>query len=109
MTIVVSAPSLWVGPGGVGNGMKLTEVEKLNGKPFRLNGFGLEGGGYTRDLEGKLKPDGCKLVIRFEPGIANPLPPRYAGITGDKEIVSSNKLLRRARAQVGEWEIVYPK
>ena len=43
--IKVSAPSLWVGPGGIGNGMKLTDVEKLNGKPFKLAGFDWDGGG----------------------------------------------------------------
>jgi hypothetical protein len=107
--IRVSAPSLWVGPGGIGNGMKLTDVEKLNGKPFKLAGFDWDGGGFVRELDGKLKPVACNLVIRFEPGIANPLPPRYAEITGDKTIVSSNNLLRRTRAQVSEWGIGYPR
>lgn len=107
--INVSAPSLWIGPGGIGNGMKLSEVEKLNRKPFKLAGFDWDGGGYVRDLDGKLKQSGCNLVIRFEPGIANPLPAKYAEITGDKTIASTNKLLRRTRAQVSEWGIGYPK
>lgn len=107
--ISVNAPSLWLGPGGVGNGMKLSDVEKLNGKPFKLAGFDWDGGGYVRELDGKLKQPACNLVIRFEPGIANPLPPRYAEITGDKLIVSSHKLLRRTRAQVSEWGIGYSK
>jgi hypothetical protein len=107
--ISVSAPSLWTGPGGIGNGMKLTDVEKLNGKPFKLAGFDWDGGGFVRELDGKLKPAACNLVIRFEPGIANPLPARYAEITGDKTILSGNKLLRRTRAQVSEWGIGYAK
>ena len=107
--ISVSAPSLWTGPGGVGNGMKLTDVEKLNGKPFKLAGFDWDGGGLVRELDGKLKPSSCNLVIRFEAGIASPLPARYAEITGDKLIVSNNKLLRRTRAQVSEWGIGYPR
>src|SRR5262245_54090960 len=97
--INVSAPSLWVGPGGIGNGMKLTDVEKLNGKPFKLAGFDWDGGGFVRELDGRLKQPACNLIIRFEPGIANPLPARYAEITGDKTIVSNNKLLRGTRAQ----------
>ena len=36
---------MWIGPGGIGNGMKLTDVEKLNGKPFKLAGFDWDGGG----------------------------------------------------------------
>jgi hypothetical protein len=107
--IRVSAPSLWIGPGGIGNGLKLTDVEKLNGKPFKLAGFDWDGGGFVRELDGKLKPAGCNLVIRFEPGIANPLPARYAEITGDRTIVSNNQLLRRTRAQVSEWGIGYPR
>jgi hypothetical protein len=109
--INVSAPSLWVGPGGVGNGMKLTDLEKLNGKPFKLAGFDWNGGGFVRELEAKLKNPvgGCDLVVRFEPGIANPLPARYAEITGDKVILSNNKLLRRTRAQVSEWGFGYPR
>jgi hypothetical protein len=107
----VSAPSLWVGPSGIGNGMKLTDVEKLNGKPFKLAGFDWDGGGLVRELDGKLKSPsgGCNLVIRFEPGIANPLPAKYAEIVGDKLIASSNTLLRRTRAQVSEWGIGYPR
>ncbi len=109
--INVSAPSLWVGPGGVGNGMKLTDLEKLNGKPFKLAGFDWGGGGFVRELEAKLKnpTGGCNLVVRFEPGIASPLPARYAEITGDKVILSNNKLLRRTRAQVSEWGFGYPR
>jgi hypothetical protein len=109
--INVSAPSLWVGPSGVGNGMKLTDLEKLNGKPFKLAGFDWGGGGFVRELEAKLKnpTGGCNLVVRFEPGIASPLPARYAEITGDKVILSNNKLLRRTRAQVSEWGFGYPR
>jgi hypothetical protein len=109
--ITASAPSLWIGPGGIGNGMKLTEVEKLNGKPFKMAGFEWDGGGFIRDLDGKLTglPGGCNLVVRFEPGIANPLPAKYAEITGDKTILSSNRTLRRVRPQVSEWSIGYPE
>jgi hypothetical protein len=38
----------------------------------------------------------------FEPGVANPLPPELAAITGDKEVVSPNPLMRRARPQVSQ-------
>lgn len=109
--ISVHAPSLWIGPGGVGNGMQIAEVEKLNGKAFKVAGFGWDGGGFIRDLDGKLKdlPGGCSLIVRFEPGIANPLPARYAEITGDKTILSNNRLLRRAKPQVSEWGIGYPQ
>ncbi len=109
--ITISAPSLWIGPGGIGNGMKLTDVEKLNGKPFKLAGFDWDGGGFIRELDGKLKAvaDGCNLVVRFEPGVANPLPVKYAEIIGDKIILSTNRTLRHVRPQVSEWSIGYPE
>jgi hypothetical protein len=107
--INVSAPSTWVGPGGVHNGLPLKEVEEFNGGAFKLHGFGGEGSGLVPALKGKFGevPGGCSLTARFEPGIANPLPPNFAAITGDKEILSSNPLMRRARPQVSEWTVNY--
>ena len=107
--INVGAPSTWVGPGGIHNGLPLKEVEKLNGGAFKLNGFGWDGGGFTQGLKGALAeiPGGCKLSVRFEPGIANPLPAKFAAIIGDKEVPSSSALMRRARPQVSEWTVNY--
>jgi hypothetical protein len=108
-SILVSAPSTWVGPGGVHNGLPLKDVEKLNGAAFKLNGFGWDGGGFVSGFKGALAAPagGCTLTVRFEPGIANPLPPKFAAITGDKEVLSSNPLMRRARPQVSEWTVNY--
>lgn len=108
--INISAPSTWIGPGGVHNGLPLKEVESLNGGAFKLNGFGWEGAGFVPAFKGKLAEiaGGCTLTVRFEPGIANPLPPKFAAITGDKEVPSSNPLMRRARPQISEWNVNYP-
>lgn len=108
-SIAISAPSTWVGPGGIHNGLPLKEVEKLNGAAFKLNGFGWDGGGLVPGFKGALEaaPGGCRLTVRFEPGIANPLPPKFAAITGDKEVPSSSPLMRRARPQVSEWTVNY--
>jgi hypothetical protein len=108
-SILIGAPSTWVGPGGIHNGLPLQEVEKLNGGAFKLNGFGWEGGGFVSGFKGALAtaPGGCTLTVRFEPGIANPLPAKFAGITGDKEVLSSNPLMRRARPQISEWTVNY--
>jgi hypothetical protein len=107
--INIGAPSTWMGPGGIHNGLPLKDVEKLNGTAFKLNGFGWEGAGFVAGFKGALAapPGGCTLTVRFEPGIANPLPPKFAAITGDKEVVSSNPLMRRARPQVSEWTVNY--
>lgn len=108
--IVVSAPSTWLGPNGIRNGLPVKDLEKINGGSFTIKGFGGIGSGGVSGLKGKLAdvPGGCKLGIHFEPSIANPLPPKFAAITGNLVIPSSNSLMRRARPQVTDWSIVYP-
>lgn len=107
--IVIDAPSTWLGPGGIRNGLPLKELEKINGGAFSIKGFGGVGGGDVSGLKGPLADisGDCKLAIRFEPGIANPLPPRYAAITGDVVVPSTNVTMRRVRAQVSEWSLNY--
>lgn len=109
-SILVEAPSIWLGPGGVRNGLPLKELEKLNGGSFSMIAFGGVGSGTVSDLKGPFAnvSGGCNLTVTFEPGIANPLPPRYASITGDHKLVSTNFMLRRVRAQVTEWRVTYP-
>ena len=107
--VSIDAPSTWIGPGGVRNGLTLKELEKLNGGGFSVTGFGGIGGGEASKLGGpfvNLAGD-CSLKIRFEPGIASPLPPRFSSVTGDVLIVSTNLILRRVRPQVVQWSIHY--
>ncbi|OQW56071.1 MAG: hypothetical protein A4S14_10765 [Proteobacteria bacterium SG_bin9] len=108
-SIIASAPSTWVGPGGIRNGLPLKQVEKLNGGVFNINGFEWGGGGFASGFKGPLAspPGGCVLSIRFEPGIANPLPKKFAAIVGDKKIPSSDRLMRRAKPMVSEWSVSY--
>lgn len=108
--IVISAPSTWLGPGGIRNGLPVKDLEKINGGSFSIKGFGGIGNGGVSGLKGKLAdiPGGCKLVIHVEPGVANPLPIKFAAITGNLIIPSSNSLMRRARPQVSNWSIIYP-
>lgn len=108
--IVISTPSTWLGPSRIRNGLPVKDLEKINGGSFSIKGFGGIGSGGVSGLKGKLAdvPGGCKLVIHFEPGIASPLPPKFAAITGNLIILSSNSVMRRARPQVTDWSIVYP-
>jgi hypothetical protein len=110
MAVSVEAPSTWTGPGGVRNGLSLRDLVKLNGDEFRVMGFGGVGGGEISGLKGSFAdvPGGCTLKIKLEPGIANPLPPRFASVTGDQFIASKNLVLRRVRPQVTRWSVNYP-
>lgn len=109
LAISIEAPSTWTGPGGVRNGLTLKDLEKLNGGNFSVTGFGGIGGGEASKLGGPFVnlPGDCTLTIRFEPGIASPLPPRFASVTGDVLIASTNLILRRVRPQVVQWSIHY--
>lgn len=107
--VLVEAPSTWTGPGGVRNGLTLKDMVKLNGDDFRVMGFGGIGGGEISDLKGAFAdvPGGCTLKIKLEPGIAHPLPPRFASVTGDQYVASKNLILRRVRPQVIQWSLNY--
>jgi hypothetical protein len=109
MAVSVEAPSTWTGPGGVRNGLALKDLVKLNGDEFRMMGFGGVGGGEISGLKGPFSdlPGGCTLKIKLEPGIANPLPPRFASVTGDQFVASKNLVLRRVRPQVSQWSVNY--
>ena len=109
LSIAIEAHSTWTGPGGVRNGLTLKDLEKLNGGGFSITGFGGIGGGEASKLGGPFVdlPGDCTLKIRFEPGIANPLPSRFASVTGDVLIASTNLVLRRVRPQIVQWSINY--
>lgn len=109
-SISVESPSTWIGPGSVHNGLSLRDMVKLNGTEFQVKGFGSIGGGDISGLQGPFidLPGDCTLKITFEPGIANPLPPRFASVTGDQLISSKNLVLRRVRPQVVRWSVNYP-
>lgn len=108
-SILIEAPSRWAGPGGLRNGLPLKELEKLNGGSFSMVAFGGVNGGLVSGLKGPFAnvAGGCTLAPRFEPGIANPLPPRFAAVTGEQTLLSTNFMLRRVRAQIGEWRVNY--
>jgi len=109
IAVTIDAPSTWTGPGGVRNGLTLRDLERLNGGNFSVTGFGGIGGGEASKLGGPFVnlPGNCTLKIRFAPGIASPLPSRFASVTGDVLIASTNLVLRRVRPQVEQWSIHY--
>lgn len=105
-SIRAGAGSTWRMPQGIAIGTALAEVEKLNGKPFLVSGFGWEMGGTTRGWQnGKLQaqPGSCFLMLRFKP-----TKPTRANIEGDREIPSGNASLRAAAPVVDLIALHYP-
>ncbi len=102
----------WVGPLGIRLGTPIDEVEKQNGKPFRLNGFGWDLGGSARfgKDDGKLGtvPGGCHFGLTFEPTAEGlPLGGKYRVLNGNKDLRSDLLLLREVKPAVVEILIIY--
>ena len=99
--------SPWTGPHGLSLGMTLDDLERLNGRPFEILGFGwdyggqiwnMRGGAINRDVAG-----GCRLFVFFgtteEP---------TGDLIGDRAIMSNNPALRALRPTVRLITYRYP-
>jgi hypothetical protein len=89
--------------------MTLTDVEKANGEPFKLSGFGgeLDGMVYFQGTLAKL-PGGCSIGGTMEPGAK--LPKRLMDkIAGDEDFPSTNPIMRQAKPKFFQVQVVYQK
>lgn len=85
----------WQLPGGLKHGMSIEQVEKINGKPFKVFGFQWDYAGYANFEDGgKLQGS---IGIRFDPGVETD-----ASLAGDQLIPSTNKKLRASKVKVTE-------
>ncbi len=108
-----SGRSEWIGPLGVRLGATIEEIQKLNGKPFRLNGFGWDLGGNAAfekndgklgDLEG-----GCQYGFTFEPTAEGlPLGGKYRSLSGNRDLFSDMPLLHEVRPAIVEVLLIFP-
>lgn len=95
----------------VGLGMPLTDVEALNGKPFGVNGFGWDGGGFAgtwHDGELARPAGGCTLTLRFDQAADAPAD-ALDKTNGDIELLSSDPVLRQTRPVVSEVVLGWPQ
>jgi hypothetical protein len=109
-SIAVEGKSAWRAR-GFRIGEPLANVEKTNGKPFKLGGFEGELGGAARDWEGgaldKLS-GGCQLGMRFAPD-PSALQEARGKVSGDREFQSDNPDIRAVRPAITELIIGYPQ
>lgn len=107
--IVITGASQWAAPGGLRLGMPLPDVERHNGKPFTLSGFGWDYGGSATDWEGgKLdQPAGsCRIGLRFALD-ATTTPETRGKVDGDRPFLSNDAAIRAAKPKVSEIVIGY--
>ena len=90
----------WKFENGLRSGMSLSEVEKVNGKPFQIMGFNWDYGGYANFEGGKLAGT---LSLRFDPGDSD-VPDE---ISGDRQIPTTNKKLKALNPKVGEITVFF--
>lgn len=109
--IAIEGASTWRAR-GFRVGETLANVEKTNGKPFRLSGFITgETGGAARNWEGgtldKLS-GGCQLGMRFAPARNAPAAARTA-VTIEADFVSSSPEIRAVNPVISELIVGYPE
>ncbi|MBL9131991.1 MAG: hypothetical protein JNG86_12370 [Verrucomicrobiaceae bacterium] len=92
----------WKFENGLKTGLTIEEVEKINGKPFKVAGFEWDYGGYANFEGGKLA---SKVGLRFNPSTEQI--PEY--LIGDKQIASTDKKLRAAKPLVAGTISVFMK
>ena len=90
----------WKFQNGLKLGQSLEDVEKINGKPFKVLGFEWDLGGWA-DFDGS--PLQATVSVRFEPTTEN-LPD---SLLGDRRIISTDKKLRAAKPKVSEISVIF--
>jgi hypothetical protein len=104
--------SAWATANGIRIGTALADVEKMNGKPFKLSGFDWDYGGRVTDWRGgalaKPQPGGCTLGIEFVHPEDAP-EESLTKVSGDREILSDHADMRAVEPYVAVMTFSYPK
>jgi hypothetical protein len=110
-TIRVGFKSQWRTVRGLRIGSELAEVERINGRPFKLLGFDWDLGGRVSDWQGgtfATVPGGCDFRLGFNPWADAPDAARDK-VSGDKEFLSNDPNMRASKPTVSEIIINYPQ
>lgn len=101
--------SRWRSPGGVTLGADLKTVERLNGRPFRLNGWGTDLGGgcclWSGGLLARQDVEACRIGFRFEPPDTDNGPDRQAllrQVRGDRLYSSGHPVMHALNPRIDE-------
>jgi hypothetical protein len=107
--IDIAGKSIWTAPKGLRLGLSLEQLERLNRKPFKLNGFNADGIASVEDWNGGALadlPGGCKAGVSLR---ANGHKSGQAGkdLPAKDEYSSDDPALRALRPTVSEILIGY--
>jgi hypothetical protein len=107
--IAINGKSQWTAPKGLRLGLSIAALEKLNGKPFKLTGFGADGAASVTGWEGgalSVLPGGCKVGLRLFADTKASQDARDA-VKGDQELLSNDAKVKAVKPAVGEILIGY--
>jgi hypothetical protein len=107
--LVINGQSDWIAPGELHLGLTLAELEKLNGKPFKLSGFDRDHVATLSDWDGgtlSALAGGCKIGISLRAD-TRAAAATLSGLPADRAFTSSDASLRAANPTVSEILVAY--
>jgi len=107
--IVINGGSDWIAPGDLRLGLTLPELERLNGKPFKLLGFDKDNVATLSNWNGgelAALPGGCKVGISLHAALTAPAA-AIGALPADREFTSSDAALRAVNPTVSEILVAY--
>jgi hypothetical protein len=107
--IAINGKSQWVAPKGLKLGLTLPALEKANGRPFKVSGFGADGSASVAGWEGgalSALPGGCRVGIRLVAD-SRASPDARSTVAGSKEFLSNDATVLAVKPSVGEILIGY--
>ena len=105
--IVINGQSTWTAPKGLKLGLQIAQLERLNGKPFKLKGFGSSNEGSVSDWQGGALESiagGCKVGVSMR---ADAKAPPNAIELAAAELASTDAAVKTIKPAVTEIIIGY--
>ncbi len=100
----------WRTAAGVSMGTTLKELERLNGKPFKVLGSGFDGSGLVSSFgDGKLASYDQRLRLYLGLMTAGLTRQEAAAVTGDRVISSSHPVLQKLNPRIGVMRLDFPE
>lgn len=102
--------SLWKLPEGITLGTTLLELERLNGRPFLLAGFGWDYGGVVTSWEGGELERALagRVFVYLEPATGGRDSADYGSVLGDRDFRSDLPAMRRLMPRVYQLYVGFP-
>jgi hypothetical protein len=106
--------SIWKTQDGISLGTRLKELERINGKPFVLTGFGWDYEGTIVSwaggkLEREFEKDGRAVLLRLSDQTDHEALGEDAGsVLGDHDFPSSNQVMQKINPKVYQIIVEFP-